>query len=101
MSTISTRRIDANGLSFTIDEAGTGDDVALLLHGFPESRLAWRKQIPVLAEMGWRVVAPDMRGYADSSRPEGVKAYQVDNLAADVAGVVRRAGREAAAADRA
>lgn len=82
---ISTRRIEANGLSFTIDEAGAGDDVALLLHGFPESRLAWRKQIPVLADMGWRVVAPDMRGYADSSRPDGVKAYHVDNLAADVA----------------
>lgn len=82
---LTTRRIEANGLTFTIDEMGTGDDVALLLHGFPESRLTWRRQMPALARMGWRVVAPDMRGYAGSSRPKGRRAYHIDNLTADVA----------------
>jgi pimeloyl-ACP methyl ester carboxylesterase len=64
------RRIEANGLTFTLDEAGDGDDIALCLHGFPESRLSWRKQLPALAELGWRAVAPDLRGYGASSRPK-------------------------------
>ena len=46
--TITTRRIEANGLSFQIDESGEGPDVALCLHGFPESRFSWRHQLPHL-----------------------------------------------------
>ncbi|MDP1630478.1 MAG: alpha/beta hydrolase [Caulobacter sp.] len=85
MTDIRTRTLQANGLEFVIDEAGEGDSVALCLHGFPESRHAWRHQLPLLAKLGWRAVAPDQRGYGDSSRPKGVSAYQVDNLAADAA----------------
>ena len=85
MSGLATRTVEANGLSFTIDEMGDGDDVALLLHGFPEGRQAWRAQMPGLAQMGWRAVAPDLRGYADSSRPKGRSAYHIDPLMADVA----------------
>ena len=92
MSAIRTRTIAANGLTFTVDEAGEGDDVALLLHGFPESRWSWRDQLPLLAELGWRAVAPDMRGYGQSSRPEGVDAYKVEHLVEDVAGLLDALG---------
>lgn len=83
MSAIKTRRIEANGLTFDIDECGEGDAVALCLHGFPESRYSWRHQLPVLADLGWRAVAPDQRGYGDSSRPVGKAAYRIENLVAD------------------
>jgi pimeloyl-ACP methyl ester carboxylesterase len=85
MSEIRTRQIAANGQSFTIDEAGEGDAVALLLHGFPESRRSWRNQLPMLAGLGWRAVAPDMRGYGGSSRPKGRDAYRIEHLIEDAA----------------
>jgi len=84
MTEIRTRQIEANGLTFTIDEAGEGDNVALFLHGFPESRFSWRFQLPLLARLGWRAVAPDLRGYGDSSRPAGKAAYRLPHLTADV-----------------
>ena len=80
-----TRIVAANGLSFALDEAGNGDDVALLLHGFPECRYSWRYQLEPLAALGWRAVAPDMRGYGDSSRPREVEAYQMRHLVDDAA----------------
>jgi len=84
MSEITTRSVRANGLSFAVDEAGTGDNVALCLHGFPESRFSWRHQLGPLAAMGWRAVAPDLRGYGDSARPAEVGAYRMKHLVADV-----------------
>lgn len=85
MAAVSTRRVQANGQTFAIDEAGQGDAVALCLHGFPECRFSWRYQLPALAAAGWRVVAPDLRGYGDSSRPEGRDAYRMKHLVADAA----------------
>ena len=85
MSEITTRFVTANGLRFAIDEAGRGDGVALCLHGFPESRFSWRHQLGPLAAMGWRAVAPDMRGYGDSERPREVEAYRMRHLVDDVA----------------
>jgi epoxide hydrolase 4 len=82
-----TRRIEANGLSFVIDEEGEGDSVALCLHGFPESRFSWRYQLPLLAQKGWRAVAPDLRGYGESSRPKAKSAYALPNLIEDVGGI--------------
>ncbi|MDR3510685.1 MAG: alpha/beta hydrolase [Caulobacteraceae bacterium] len=87
MEAIRTRQIEANGLTFAVDEAGEGDAVALLLHGFPESRRSWRAQLPALAALGWRAVAPDLRGYGGSSRPSGRAAYGMDQLIGDVAGL--------------
>ncbi|KAB7647763.1 alpha/beta fold hydrolase [Polymorphobacter fuscus] len=82
---ITTRSIAANGLEFAIDECGDGPDIALCLHGFPESRFSWRHQLPVLAGLGWHAVAPDLRGYGDSSRPLRQSDYHIDHLVADAA----------------
>ena len=85
MTALATRRVQANGLSFTVDEAGEGDAVALCLHGFPESRFSWRHQLPALAAAGWRAVAPDLRGYGDSDRPREREAYRLEHLVDDAA----------------
>ncbi len=70
--------------------------LAVLLHGFPEFWHSWRRQIPVLAQAGFRVVAPDQRGYNLSDKPPGVYAYRLDALTADVAAILDWAGRERA-----
>src|SRR2546427_6014357 len=72
-------------------EAGEGP-LVLLLHGFPEFWFGWRRQIAPLAAAGFRVVAPDTRGYNLSSRPEGVEDYAVDRLPADTRRVIRHLG---------
>jgi pimeloyl-ACP methyl ester carboxylesterase len=76
-------------------EAGDGP-LIILLHGFPEFWYGWRRQIEPLAAAGFRVVAPDMRGYNLSSRPDGVDAYSVDKLAADIRGLIHERGAESA-----
>ena len=80
-----TQFIDANGLRFAYDEAGSGPDIALCLHGFPEDRFSWRHQLPLLAEAGWHAVAPDMRGYGETTRPQGRAAYRMAHLIDDAA----------------
>ena len=82
---ISSRVLHTSTLDFAIDEAGGGPDIALCLHGFPESRFSWRNQLPVLAEQGWHAVAPDMRGYGGTTRPQGRAAYRMERLVEDVA----------------
>jgi epoxide hydrolase 4 len=89
---IETRMVDANGLTFEVDECGSGSKFALLLHGFPESKFSWRFQIPLLVKLGYRVWAPNLRGYGKTSKPEGVKAYHIDRLVDDVAGLIDAAG---------
>jgi pimeloyl-ACP methyl ester carboxylesterase len=76
-------------------EAGEGP-LVVLLHGFPEFWFSWRLQIAPLAAAGFRVVAPDMRGYNLSSRPDGVDAYGVDKLAGDIRGLIRELGSQSA-----
>jgi len=75
----------ANGLDFAYDEAGAGDNVALCLHGFPESRFSWRYQLPVLAQAGWHAIAPDLRGYGGTTRPRERSAYALRHLVDDAA----------------
>ncbi len=72
-------------------EAGEGP-LVVLLHGFPEFWYGWRQQIEPLAAAGFRVVAPDMRGYNLSSRPDGVAAYDIGPLTDDIAGLIRERG---------
>lgn len=84
--------VDANGLRFEVAEAGAGDHLALLLHGFPELNYSWRQQIPLLAGLGYRVWAPNLRGYGGSARPPGIASYQPDLLIADIAALVDASG---------
>ncbi len=76
-------------------EAGDGP-LIVLLHGFPEFWFGWRLQIEPLVAAGFRVVAPDTRGYNLSSKPEGFEAYAVDLLAADIRGLIEERGAESA-----
>jgi epoxide hydrolase 4 len=68
----------------------------VLLHGFPEFWYGWRSQIPALVSAGYRVWAPDQRGYNLSDKPKGVGAYDLDQLAADVIGLIDNAGQSKA-----
>lgn len=78
-------RQSVNGLSLHVVEAGPADgSLLILLHGFPEFWWAWRHQITPLAECGYRVVVPDLRGYNHSDAPQEVTAYRLDTLVADV-----------------
>jgi pimeloyl-ACP methyl ester carboxylesterase len=76
-----------NGLRLHFVEQGQGP-LMILLHGFPEFWYSWRYQIPVLAQR-FHVVAPDLRGYNDSDKPEGVDQYQLPHLVEDVRGLLR------------
>jgi pimeloyl-ACP methyl ester carboxylesterase len=76
-------------------EGGEGP-LVVLLHGFPEFWYSWRNQIPALVEAGYRVVAPDMRGYARSGKPSGYDAYTADALVGDVAGLIAALGESSA-----
>jgi pimeloyl-ACP methyl ester carboxylesterase len=92
------RFIETNGIRLHVAEAGPEDGpLVILLHGFPEFWYGWRKQIPALAGAGLRVMAPDQRGYNLSDRPRGAAAYNLDELAADVIGLMEAVGRERAA----
>ena len=72
-------------------EAGEGP-LVVLLHGFPEFWYGWRLQIPALAAAGFRVVAPDMRGYNLSSKPTGAQAYAMHHLTGDVRDLIAERG---------
>jgi pimeloyl-ACP methyl ester carboxylesterase len=75
--------LNLNGLHMHVVSAGQGPAV-LLLHGFPDTHIVWRKQIQVLAEAGFRVIAPDLRGYGKTDAPADVPAYAMVHLCADV-----------------
>ncbi len=82
------QQVFTNRLSFRVATAGSGDRLILCLHGFPESALSWRFQIPLLAQAGYRVWAPDLRGYGGTTRPTGSDAYRIESLMDDVTGLL-------------
>ena len=89
------RFIETNGVKLHVMEAGPEDGpMILFLHGFPEFWWAWRKQLPYFADKGYRVVAPDQRGYNLSDKPEGVAAYNIDKLAKDMIGLLDAYGQK-------
>ena len=89
---------DLSGVRLHYVEAGEGP-LVVLLHGFPDFWYGWRHQIPALARAGYRVVAPDLRGYNLSSRPTGLAAYSLPTLAGDIRELILERGeREAALA---
>ena len=85
-------QVVANGLSFRVAMTGMGPRLVLCLHGFPESAISWQHQLAPLAEAGFRVWAPDLRGYGGTSRPTGIEAYSIESLLDDVSGLLDAAG---------
>jgi pimeloyl-ACP methyl ester carboxylesterase len=79
---------DLGNIKLHYAEEGEGD-LALLLHGFPDYSLGWKAQLPAVAEAGFRAVAPDMRGYNLSDKPEGIGSYDIDLLVDDVLRLVQ------------
>jgi pimeloyl-ACP methyl ester carboxylesterase len=79
--------IESNGIRLNIAEQGEGPPV-LLCHGFPESWYSWRHQLGALAVAGFHAVAPDMRGYGNSDRPEAIDQYTIFHLVGDLVGLL-------------
>ncbi len=91
------RRIDVGEVSLHVALAGEGDGpLVVLLHGFPEFWWSWRHRIPALMQAGFRVAAPDLRGYNLSDQPPAVADYGLSHLTADVDGLVRALGEDSA-----
>jgi pimeloyl-ACP methyl ester carboxylesterase len=81
------RTIKANGITLNVAEQGEGPMV-LLCHGFPEGWYSWRHQLEALAAAGYRAVAPDMRGYGKSDKPEAIDQYTILHMVGDLVGVL-------------
>ncbi len=88
-----TRTVKAGEHDFPVVDHGEGAAV-LLLHGFPDSRHLWRHQVPALAEAGFRVLAPDLRGFGDAPKPAGVDSYALPLVIDDLAGILDALGVE-------
>ncbi len=84
--------VPANGIDIEVYEAGQGDRLALLLHGFPEHAVSWRRLMPVLADMGFRVWAPNQRGYGGTTTPAEKSAYSAERLTGDIAALIDASG---------
>jgi pimeloyl-ACP methyl ester carboxylesterase len=89
------RMANANGIRLRYAEAGSGP-LVLLCHGFPESWYSWRHQLPALAQAGYRVVAPDGRGYGGSDAPWPVEQYTIMHLVGDLVGLLDALGEQRA-----
>jgi pimeloyl-ACP methyl ester carboxylesterase len=89
------RFISTNGIRMHYVEAGAGP-LVVLLHGFPESWHSWRHQLNALAQAGFHVVAPDLRGYGQTEQPKELEAYDIFQLTGDVVGLVHALGEKSA-----
>jgi len=85
------RRVTVNDIKLSLIDAGEGPAV-LLLHGWPDSALLWRYQIPALTAAGLRVIAPDLRGFGESDKPEAVAAYRVRESVRDMVALLDALG---------
>lgn len=87
--------IETNGVRLHVVQAGAPTDpLVILLHGYPDFWYGWRAQITFLAQHGYRVWAPDQRGYNLSEKPRGVKAYRMEALVQDVIGLIDASGEQ-------
>lgn len=83
------RQAAVNGIDMHIAECGPeGAKPVVFVHGFPELWRSWRKQMPAVAEAGYRTVAPDMRGYGRTTAPENVTDYDITHLTGDLCGLL-------------
>ena len=89
------RDITVNGITMHVAEQGDGP-LVVLLHGFPEIWYSWRHQLDALADAGYRVVAPDQRGYGTTDRPAEIDQYTIMHLVGDVVGLIHALGEEQA-----
>jgi pimeloyl-ACP methyl ester carboxylesterase len=89
------RTIKTNGIQMHIAEQGSGP-LVLMCHGFPESWYSWRHQLKALSEAGYHAVAPDMRGYGQTDRPEAIDQYTLLHLVGDMVGVLDALGAQTA-----
>lgn len=80
-------RVEVNGIGLEVEDRGSGPPV-LLLHGWPDSHRLWRHQVEALTAAGYRTIAPDLRGFGESDRPEEVEAYSLLTIAGDVLGLL-------------
>jgi pimeloyl-ACP methyl ester carboxylesterase len=88
---------DVNGVELHTVSAGDPDDpLVVLLHGFPEFWYEWNEYIEPLVEAGYHVIVPDQRGYNRSEKPDGLDAYSIDTLSADIVDLIETVGRESA-----
>jgi pimeloyl-ACP methyl ester carboxylesterase len=79
------RRVAGDGVTLAVlDEGSVEDPTVLLLHGFPDSSRLWRHQVPALTGAGLRVIAPDLRGFGESDRPEAVEEYAIARAVSDL-----------------
>ncbi len=86
-------RIQTNGITLSVHQAGPKDGLpVLLLHGWPELARSWLNQIGPLAKAGFRVIAPDMRGFGASDAPKDPSLYGIDTLLADMTGLLDALG---------
>jgi pimeloyl-ACP methyl ester carboxylesterase len=88
------QNIKTNGISLRTAVAGDGP-LVVLIHGWPESWYSWRHQIAALSAAGFRVAAPDVRGYGGSDKPRKIEAYDMASMTADIAGLIDALGGEA------
>jgi pimeloyl-ACP methyl ester carboxylesterase len=95
MPEVTHRMIETNGIHLHVAEQGEGP-LIILCHGFPECWYSWRHQLPALAKAGFRAVAPDLRGYGRSDRPEEVGKYTILDDVGDIVGLVDALGGEPA-----
>jgi pimeloyl-ACP methyl ester carboxylesterase len=91
MPEVTHRMIETNGIRLHVAEQGDGP-LIILCHGFPECWYSWRHQLPALAKAGFRAVAPDLRGYGRSDRPEEVEKYTILHDIGDIVGLVDALG---------
>ncbi|NJL38584.1 MAG: alpha/beta hydrolase [Leptolyngbyaceae cyanobacterium SM1_4_3] len=95
MQVIHHRWVTTNGIKMHIAEQGQGK-LVILCHGFPECWYAWRHQISAIAEAGFHVVAPDLRGYGQTDQPEPIEEYNILQLTSDIVGLVQALNQEQA-----
>ncbi len=97
MTSFQFRNIESNGIRMRITEAGPQNGpLVILAHGWPESWYSWRHQLTALAQAGYHVVAPDMRGFGSTEAPPDIDDYNILQLVADLVGVVDEMGVEQA-----
>jgi pimeloyl-ACP methyl ester carboxylesterase len=87
------QRLSVGPIKLNVGCQGSGP-VIVLLHGYPEYHAAWNKLIPPLVRAGHRVIVPDQRGYNLSDKPEGVEAYAMEQLVADVRSLIEQSGSQ-------